>query len=60
MFESHAALLVDASCLSFAIGLAVGAGVVIAGGSTGCVALALPLSLSLATISSLKETLRIT
>ena len=43
--------------LSFAVGLAVGAGVVIGGGSTGCVALALP-SLSLATISSLNETLR--
>jgi len=35
--------------LSFAVGLAVGAGVVIGGGSTGCVALALPLSLSLET-----------
>ena len=54
--------LMAASCfivrLSFAVGLAVGAGVVIGGGSTGCVALALP-SLSLATISSLKETLQI-
>ena len=58
MFESHAALLVDASCLSFAVGLAVGVGVIIAGGSTGCVAIALPSSLTFPTISYLKETLR--
>ena len=44
--------------LSFAVGLAVGAGVVIAGGSTGCVAIALASSLTFPTISSLKETLR--
>jgi len=42
--------------LSFAVGLAVG--VVIGGGTTGCVAIALSSSLSFATILSLTETLR--